>query len=135
MPAGACTAPGASGRSHRNLNPGIDVAATLWHAGGRRCVDSDMQLRRRATDPPQRQPGGDPARRRLTDRERAVALLVADGLPDRLIARRLGIMPRTVAGYIQRIRIRLRLDDRQAVVDWVAARRGPDGMLRRAEGS
>ena len=92
-----------------------------------------MSSARRATDPSRTPLGGDPTRRRLTDRERVVALLVADGLPDLLIARHLGIAPATVGNYVRRICLRLRLDERRALAAWVAARRGPDGGLRRGE--
>jgi DNA-binding CsgD family transcriptional regulator len=73
----------------------------------------------------------DPSVRRLTPREREVALLVADGLKDAAIARRLGLTPATVASYIGRIQRRLDLTGRNAIVAWVAARRTPGALEAR----
>jgi probable F420-dependent oxidoreductase len=72
--------------------------------------------------------------RRLTPREREVALLVADGLKDAAIARRLGLTPSTVASYVGRIQRRLDLAGRADITAWVAARRlpgNPEARLRR----
>jgi DNA-binding CsgD family transcriptional regulator len=69
---------------------------------------------------------GDPTRRRLTDRERAVANLVGEGLPDRVIARRLGLSPKTVRNYVQHIRQRLALGSRDEIAAWVTAQLDPD---------
>jgi non-specific serine/threonine protein kinase len=77
---------------------------------------------------------GDPTRKRLTDRERAVALLVGEGLSDRAIARRLGLSPKTVANYLRHICQRLDLGSRAEIAAWVTARRMPgahDAPLRR----
>ena len=68
----------------------------------------------------------DPAIRRLTEREHQVALLVADGLKDAVIARRLGISASTVGAYIRHIRQRLELASRAEIAAWVQARRDPD---------
>jgi DNA-binding NarL/FixJ family response regulator len=84
-----------------------------------------MPHHRRATDPPRSPFGVDPARRRLTDRERSVALLVADGLSVAAIAARLGLATGTVAGYTQHILRRLNLDSRRELAAWVNARRDP----------
>jgi DNA-binding CsgD family transcriptional regulator len=67
-----------------------------------------------------------PSVRRLTDRERQVALLVADGLKDASIALRLGLSPKTVANYVQHIRQRLGSGTRAEIAAWVTARRDPD---------
>ena len=78
----------------------------------------------------------DPTARRLSPRERQVALLVAEGLKDADIAGRLGLKPGYVGVCIQRIRRRLDLGSRAEVAAWVAARRDPDelgGHLRRAD--
>jgi DNA-binding CsgD family transcriptional regulator len=76
----------------------------------------------------------DPSVRRLTPREREVALLVADGLTDVAIAERLGLTLSTVGTYVQRVQRRLNLTGRTEIVVWVAARRAPgdpDARLRR----
>jgi DNA-binding NarL/FixJ family response regulator len=93
-----------------------------------------MPHHRRATDPPRAPLGVDPARRRLTDRERAVALLVAGGLPVAAIAARLGLAPGTVSNYTQHILRKLDLDSRRELAAWVNARRDsadPEARLRR----
>jgi DNA-binding NarL/FixJ family response regulator len=77
----------------------------------------------------------DPSVRRLTPREREVTLLVADGLKDAAISRRLGLTPSTVASYVQRVQHRLQLASRAEVATWVAARRtsdDPEARFRRA---
>ena len=82
-----------------------------------------MRRRTRATDPARPSLAGDPARRRLTAQEREIALLVGDGLSDRMIGERLALAPSTVATYVRRIRDRLGLADRQGLAAWVNARR------------
>lgn len=57
----------------------------------------------------------------LTDREREVIALLADGLPNGLIARRLGLTPKTVANHVSNILTKLQAVDRAEVV--VRARR------------
>lgn len=63
-----------------------------------------------------------PIPRMLTQREREIALLVAEDLKNISIARRLMLSPATVATYIQRIQSRLGLSDRQQIKAWVHAR-------------
>jgi DNA-binding NarL/FixJ family response regulator len=70
--------------------------------------------------------GAHPAIRRLSERERQVALLIAQGLKDVAIARRLELSPSTVATYIKHIRWRLNLSSRDEIAAWVKARRNPD---------
>ena len=75
----------------------------------------------------------DPSVRRLSPREREIALLVADGLKPALIARRLNLAPHTIATYLQRIKGRLKLATQAEIVTWVATRRVPgcsDTLLR-----
>jgi non-specific serine/threonine protein kinase len=54
----------------------------------------------------------------LTHQEHAVAALVADGLTNQQIARRLGISPRTVATHLERIRAKLGVGPRPALAAW-----------------
>jgi DNA-binding CsgD family transcriptional regulator len=75
-----------------------------------------------------------PAVRRLSERERQVARLVAEGLKDTVIARRLGLSASTVGTYVRHIQQRLHLDSRAEIAAWVTARLDPDdptGRLRR----
>jgi DNA-binding NarL/FixJ family response regulator len=73
----------------------------------------------------------------LSEREQQVARLVAEGLKDVVISRRLGLSPSTVGCYVQHIRQRLNLDTRAEIAAWVTARldpprvagRHPDGQV------
>ena len=56
----------------------------------------------------------------LTDREREVAALVADGLSNRAIAARLVISQRTVDGHVERILAKLCFTSRSQVAAWSA---------------
>lgn len=47
-----------------------------------------------------------------TPRERAVATLLAQGLPNRLIAERLGVTEKTVANYVSTVLLKLGADNR-----------------------
>jgi DNA-binding CsgD family transcriptional regulator len=72
----------------------------------------------------------------LTERERQVALLVAEGHKDAVIARRLGLSASTVAAYVRNIKQRLKLNSRAEIAAWVTARLDPDnpmGRLRRLD--
>jgi DNA-binding NarL/FixJ family response regulator len=97
-----------------------------------------MRRRTRATDPARPPLAGDPVRRRLTAQEWEIALLVGDGLSDRMIGERLALAPTTVAPYVRRIRDRLGLADRRGLAAWVDARRDPahpEAGLRRLDAS
>ena len=75
----------------------------------------------------------DPAVRRLTARERTVALLIAQEHTDYVIAERLEISVGTVKNYCQRIQRRLQLTSRAEIVAWVTARTfaaDPDQLRR-----
>jgi DNA-binding CsgD family transcriptional regulator len=72
----------------------------------------------------------------LSEREHQVARLIAQGLKDAVLARRLGIAGSTVAAYVGHIRQRLKLISRAGIAAWVTARLDPDdptGRLRRAD--
>jgi len=59
-----------------------------------------------------------PADELLTARERDVLALVADGMPNKLIARELGITPRTVKGHLTHIFQRIGVNDRTQAALW-----------------
>ena len=67
--------------------------------------------------------------RRLTDRERAVLLLMSEGLIAQAIGRRLGVSPRTVTKHQERIYRKLETTDRLTAVLRAQAEGlvGPDG--------
>ena len=70
--------------------------------------------------------GGRPAGPRLSEREREVLGLVVDGLPNKLIARRLNISERTVKAHLTRIFEQLGVTDRTQAALW-AERHGLGG--------
>jgi DNA-binding CsgD family transcriptional regulator len=57
----------------------------------------------------------------LTPRQREVAALVAEGLTNREIGRRLGIDERSAEGHLERIRLRLGFRSRAQVAAWWVA--------------
>jgi DNA-binding NarL/FixJ family response regulator len=59
----------------------------------------------------------------LTAREREVLLMVAEGMPNKLIARRLEISERTVKGHLTRIFERLGVTDRTQAALWAERHR------------
>ena len=59
----------------------------------------------------------------LTDRERQILVLVADGLTNAAIAERLGLSGKTVANYVSSILSRLGVADRRGLIALVDARR------------
>jgi DNA-binding CsgD family transcriptional regulator len=105
----------------------------------RRRVDMGMRrLRQTDSDPgrPRLLFAPDPSVSRLTARELAVARLVADGLKDGAIARRLSIATSSAAGYVARVKRRLGLSRRDEIAAWVRARRvadDPETPLQRVE--
>ncbi|WP_345204824.1 alpha/beta fold hydrolase [Fodinibacter luteus] len=60
---------------------------------------------------------------RLTARELEVAELVAQGLTNQSVARRLGVAPRTAESHVENIRRKLGVRSRAQVAAWVAERR------------
>jgi len=82
-----------------------------------------QKRQRRSTDPARSGLfGGDPTVRRLTPRERTVALLIAQGLTDYAIAEELGLALGSVGICRQRIQRRLQLASRTEIAAWVTAR-------------
>ena len=57
--------------------------------------------------------------RRLTRRELEVARLVADGLTNQAIARRLSVAPRTAEAHVENIRRKLEVRSRAQIAAWV----------------
>ena len=56
---------------------------------------------------------------RLTDRELEVAELVAEGLTNSSIARRLSVAPRTAEAHVENIRRKLEVHSRAQIAAWV----------------
>jgi pimeloyl-ACP methyl ester carboxylesterase len=65
------------------------------------------------------EPAGSP----LTERERQVAALIAEGLTNQAIARRLSVAPRTAEAHVENIRRKLQVRSRAQVAAWVAEHR------------
>ena len=60
---------------------------------------------------------------RLTDRELQVAVLVAEGLTNHAIARRLSVAPRTAEAHVENIRRKLEVRSRAQIAAWVTEQR------------
>jgi pimeloyl-ACP methyl ester carboxylesterase len=60
---------------------------------------------------------------RLTDRELKVAELVAEGLTNQAIARRLSVAPRTAEAHVENIRRKLQVHSRAQIAAWVTEHR------------
>ena len=67
---------------------------------------------------------------RLTDREFEVAQLVAEGLTNRSIARRLSVAPRTAEAHVENIRRKLAVHSRAQIAAWVTEHRLGRGAPR-----
>jgi predicted ATPase/DNA-binding CsgD family transcriptional regulator/Tfp pilus assembly protein PilF len=70
----------------------------------------------------------------LSVREREVAALVAEGLTDKEIARRLFLSPRTVEGHVLAVRNKLGLDNRTQLAAWFAKEQPPAAAARALPG-
>ncbi len=67
---------------------------------------------------------------RLTDRELEVAELVAEGLTNQAIARRLAIAPRTAESHAENIRRKLQVSSRAQIAAWMTEQRLGRGASR-----
>jgi DNA-binding NarL/FixJ family response regulator len=63
---------------------------------------------------------------KLTGREQEVLGMIADGLPNKLIARRMGISERTVKAHLTNIYQRLGVTDRTQAALWAQRQRKPE---------
>ena len=107
-----------------------DLAATKSAAALLAGIGADRQARR--AEETLRRLGGRPAQPRvsagpLSAREMEVARLVADGLPNPAIARRLYLSRPTVASHVAHILTKLGFASRAQIAAWVAgqSRAGP----------
>ncbi len=102
----------------RALIPGADAEAATAFGGNL----VGERLRAYLADEPVVQPTG--AGEALSPREGEVAALVADGLTNREIARRLHISVRTVDAHLDRIRGKLDVRSRVQIAMWITGRKG-----------
>ncbi len=74
---------------------------------------------------PEEQPSTDETSEKLTRREKEVAVLVTQGLPNRHIAKKLYVSERTVEAHVRKILKKLGLNSRTQIAAWGAPRRSP----------
>jgi DNA-binding NarL/FixJ family response regulator len=110
-------------------SPGIDASqrasaalATFERLGAGPAADRARRLLRSLGH---RAPPGRPTRGSLSERERQVAELVAQGLSNADVAARLFISPRTVTTHLERIYRRLGLSSRAELSRYVVEQTGP----------
>ncbi|MFF0204653.1 ATP-binding protein [Streptomyces sp. NPDC005017] len=108
----------AAGEAGRLLDP---AAAEAFRAAGSR-MTAGQAVSLAVHDAPAEPPGRARVGHDLTERECEVARLVADGMTNRQIARRLDVSPRTVDAHLQHIRDKLGLRARAQVAVWAARR-------------
>ena len=63
----------------------------------------------------------------LSERELDVVVLVAAGLPNRAIAEKLFLSPRTVEKHVEHVMDKLGVGSRAQIAAWYARRAQPDG--------
>ena len=114
---GIAAAPARVDAAVRDAARGLTAPVHRQAAAAGRALTAEQLLGYALTD--RWDDGGEP----LTDRELAVARLVAQGLSNRELAGRLGIAERTVQAHLDRVRAKLGLRSRTQVASW-AARRG-----------
>jgi DNA-binding NarL/FixJ family response regulator len=107
---------GAAGYLLKDAGP--DDLERAIHAAARGDAPLDPRAARELLDDRRRVPGTP-----LSEREAAVLALVGQGLPNKLIARRLGITERTVKGHLTRIYERIGVTDRTQAALWAREHR------------
>ena len=111
---GACSRRAAHDEARTHVRAATANCSPKW--GGWRVAEVDA-LRARLGLAPTGQPAGAPA---LTPREREVALLIADGLTNAELARRLYISPKTAAVHVSSILRKLGVASRTEVASHVS---------------
>jgi DNA-binding CsgD family transcriptional regulator len=104
---------GARALAEAGVGPGAD---RVWSAGSRLSVDQAVALAFGDSTPRSASSSG------LSRRELEVAELVADGLPNKAIARQLQLSVRTVESHVRHALTRLGLDNRTQLATWVRER-------------
>ena len=116
-------APLAQGRALAAGIPGavLEVLPGRSHLPSIGDVDALIRVVRRFLGLPALRRSAAPA---LTPRQREVAALIADGVPNREIAARLGISERSAESHVERIRDRLGFRSRAQIAAWFAGSGG-----------
>jgi DNA-binding CsgD family transcriptional regulator len=103
---------------------GTPAIQSAWKAGRAMPVEQAMELAFAATQPQPEQPdqpvAGSKQRTELSPREQQVAALLAEGLTNRQIAKRLVVTERTVGAHIEHILDKLGFASRHQVAAWAA---------------
>ena len=107
---------------------GLEAIAAAVQSVARGLTAFSPEILARARGLPERGGGG------LTEREREILELVAEGLTNRAIAQRLGLSPRTVEYHLGQIFQRLGVSSRAAAVKEAMRRGWLQGMRHPSEG-
>jgi two-component system response regulator DevR len=106
---------GAAGYVLKQIKGNELLAAVHKVAAGQSLIDP--QLTQRVVHKIREQPQDDPALAQLTDQERRILLLIAEGLTNRQIAERMFLAEKTVKNYVSSLLAKLGMERRtQAAV-------------------
>jgi DNA-binding NarL/FixJ family response regulator len=115
---------GAAGYLTKDTTGEALIAAVREVAAGRMVLDAAVQarlvemLREPGTAAQQAPPGAEPLPERLTPREVDVVRLVADGLSNKQVARRLYVSEATVKTHLNHVLAKLDVEGRPGLVAW-----------------
>jgi non-specific serine/threonine protein kinase len=103
---------------------GEDRYAALFRSGAAQPLDGIVRLAVADADELTAAPGRPFPPGLLTDREREIAALVAEGMSNRDIARQLAVAKRTVDAHLQHIFVKLGISSRIRLATWLDPDRG-----------
>jgi two-component system nitrate/nitrite response regulator NarL len=109
---------GADGYLLKDMEP-EDLIAALHNAAGGKMVLSEALTPVLAASLRESRPSGDRDIQSLTPRERDIIKLIAEGLPNKMIARRLNITESTVKVHVKHLLKKMKLKSRVEAAVWV----------------
>jgi len=109
---------GADGYLLKDMEP-EDLRAALHNAAGGKMVLSEALTPVLAASLRESRPSGDRDIQSLTPRERDIIKLIAEGLPNKVIARRLNITESTVKVHVKHLLKKMKLKSRVEAAVWV----------------
>lgn len=109
---------GADGYLLKDMEP-EDLLAALHNAAGGKMVLSEALTPVLAASLRESRPSGDRDIQSLTPRERDIIKLIAEGLPNKVIARRLNITESTVKVHVKHLLKKMKLKSRVEAAVWV----------------
>lgn len=109
---------GADGYLLKDMEP-EDLLAALRNAAGGKMVLSEALTPVLAASLRESRPNGDRNIQSLTPRERDIIKLIAEGLPNKMIARRLNITESTVKVHVKHLLKKMKLKSRVEAAVWV----------------